>query len=444
MTNPSYALSSSLFRRESWFVVLGAMLLLTLQFQTTPAPIEVQIIPLTSLLALAFIPFVIFEIRRSPLLIAVSLFVGFAIVHSLVLLIIDLAAGEPELRFFSWLRQCAALLAGFAVFLVVRETMQHLTDKSITRYIILGSLPAIFLAILNILWGGLKMQWVGEIVSGVRSFIAPLGYTAPLRASGFSQEPATFAAVIVIVLFPILFYMYEVKYPGWRTFIYFGLVALAFVWTFSVVGVLLFLSLVGVGVILGPRRAFFGRVGVVSLALLIGGLILIPSNQILRHGRSLLQGQSNVSFIDRFYGTFGPFMMSFETFTVFGYGLGGTVSHFTEVLPKDVQDAVASVKWKELPNLSTLIGRIYAETGAVGFALFVTALVVALWEFRKIVSRPRPPDQIAFLHASRLGLLLAMIGSAVTLGSFHMPYLWLWLAIVDARFLQSIPGNTAA
>jgi hypothetical protein len=419
---------------------------MTLQFQTTPAPFEVQIIPLTSLLALAFLPFIMFDIRRSPLLLVMGVFVGYVLIHSLVLLVIDLAAGEPALRFFSWLRQCAALIAGFSVFLLLRETTQHLTDRQITRYIVWGSLPALLLAIVNILWGGLNQQWAGAVVTGVRSFVAPLGYTAPLRASGFSQEPATFAAVIVIVLFPVLFYMYEVQYRMWKTILYFGVVVLAFVWTFSVVGVALFAALVAVGILFGPRRKFFRRIGLASLAVLVAGLFLIPSNQILRHGRSIVLGQSNVSFIDRYYGLIGPFLMSFQTYTVFGYGLGGTVSHFEDVLPKEVQAAVASVKWKELPNLSTLIGRIYAETGALGLAFFLGALGMTFWEFRRAMNRAREPNRVAFLFAARLGFILACVASAMTLGSFHMPYLWLWMAIVDARYLQSlnedVPGET--
>lgn len=425
-----------LFRREVFFVPLGALLLMALQFQTTPAPFEVQIIPLTSLLALAFLPFIMYDIRRSPLLIAMGIFVGYVLIHSLMLLVIDLVAGEPALRFFSWLRQFAALLAGFSVFLLLRETVQHLSDRQVARYIVWGSLPALLLGLVNILWGGFQQKWAGAIVTGVRSVVAPLGYTAPLRASGFSQEPATFAAVIVIVLFPILFYMYEVRYRMWKTAIYFGVVVLAFVWTFSVVGVALFAALVAVGILFGPRRRLFRRTGMVALLVLVAGLTLIPSNQILRHGRSIVQGQSNVSFIDRYYGLIGPFLMSFQTYTVFGYGLGGTVSHFDEVLPKEVQSAVASVKWKELPNLSTLIGRIYAETGAIGFAFFLGALAMTFWEFRRSITRTRNPGQKAFLTAARLGFILACVASAMTLGSFHMPYLWLWMAVLDARFLQ--------
>lgn len=425
-----------LFRRETLFVPLGGLLLMTLQFQTTPAPFAVQIIPLTSLLALLFTPFIISDIRRSPLLMMMGVFVAFVLIHSLVLLIIDLAAGEPQLRFFSWLRQFAALLAGFSVFLVLRETVQHLTDRQVVRYIVWGSLPALLLGIVNILWGGFQQKWAGTLVTGIRSFVAPLGYTAPLRASGFSQEPATFAAVIVIVLFPVLFYMYEVKYRAWKIILYFVLVVLAFVWTFSVVGVALFAALVAVGIVFGPRRKFFGRIGIISVAVLIAGLFLIPSNQILRHGRSIVLGQSNVSFIDRYYGLVGPFLMTFQTYTVIGYGLGGTVSHFEEILPKEVQSAVASVKWKELPNLSTLVGRIYAETGAVGLAFFLGALGVTFWEFRLTIARAREPGRRAFLSAGRLGFVLACVASAMTLGSFHMPYLWLWMAILDARFLQ--------
>jgi hypothetical protein len=116
--------------------------------------------------------------------------------------------------------------------------------------------------------------------------------------------------------------------------------------------------------------------------------------------------------------------------------LGGTVSHFEDVLPKDVQAAVASVKWKELPNLSTLVGRIFAETGAVGFTLFCFICGVAFWEYRRTIHRVDDADDRKFLWSSRLGLIATLVSVAVAVGSFHMPYLWFWLAVIDARYIE--------
>jgi hypothetical protein len=422
------------------YLLLGALLLLTLQFQTVPIPVGIQMMPLTSLLALMSLVFVMHRVKQSLLLICVTAFVTYAILHSLVALCLDLAYGDSALRFTSWLRQIAALIAGISVFLVLRTCLQYFSNRRILWVVIIGSIPAFVLALLNIMWGALNLAWAGVIVDGVRSVVAPLGYTNAMRASGFSSEPAMFATVIAILVLPLLFYLYLQGTKRIRTFILFFITMLIFAWTFSLVGVLLVLCLAFAGFFLGPKRTFFAKVSAYFLAAVIGALILIPSNQIMKHGRSLLLGQSNVSFIDRYYGLVGPFMMSYSSLTMFGYGLGGTSSHFHEVLPQDVQAAVASVKWKELPNLSTLVGRIFAETGAVGFTMFVFIAGVAFWECRQARRLLKDPDDWIFLASAQLGLVVTLVSVATALGSFHMPYLWFWLAVIDARFVEAAQG----
>lgn len=431
-------------QEKRFYLLLGALLLLTLQFQTVPVPVGIQMMPLTSLLALMSVVFVIHRVERSLLLTCVAAFVSYAIIHSLVALSLDLAAGDSALRFTSWLRQIAALIAGFSVFLVLRVCLRSFSNQRILWVVIVGSIPALLLALLNILWGGLNQSWAGVIVDGVRSVVAPLGYTSSMRASGFSSEPAMFATVIAILMLPLLFYLYLHQTKRIRTFILFFVTMLVFAWTFSLVGVLLVLCLAIAGFFTGPKRYFFARVGAFFLAAVILALILIPSNQIMKHGRSLLLGQSNVSYIDRDDGLVGPFMMSYSSLTMFGYGLGGTSSHFRQVLPQDVQAAVASVKWKELPNLSTLVGRIFAETGAVGFALFLAIAGVAFWELRQARRMLKDPDDWIFLASAQLGLIVTLISVATALGSFHMPYLWFWLAVIDARFIEATRGSEGA
>jgi hypothetical protein len=393
--------------------------------------------PLTSLLALMGTVFVIHRVERSLLLTCVVAFVLYAIMHSLVALSLDLASGDSALRFTSWLRQIAALIAGFSVFLVLRVCLRHFSNRKIVWMVMVGSIPAILLAFLNILWGSLGQSWAGAVVDGVRSVVAPLGYTNPLRASGFSTEPAMFATVIATLLLPLVFYLYFRGTKRGRTILLMLAILIVFAWTFSIVGVMLVLCLAFAGFALGPRRTFFAKVGTLFLAAVIAALLLFPSNQILKHGRSLLFGQSNVSLIDRYYGLVGPFIMSYSTMTMFGYGLGGTVSHFHEVLPKEVQAVVASVKWKELPNLSTLVGRVFAETGVVGFALLCLVLGVAFWEYRQARRKLPDPDDQIFLLSSRLGLIVSIVAIATALGSFHMPYLWFWLAVIDARYVET-------
>ncbi|MBF8248138.1 MAG: hypothetical protein HW374_938 [Bacteroidetes bacterium] len=75
---PSYG-----FPKKAVFLPIAAILLLSLQFQTLPIRIQIQSLPLTTVFALLFLPFVIGRIPRSPLLSILAIFFGFVFLHSL-------------------------------------------------------------------------------------------------------------------------------------------------------------------------------------------------------------------------------------------------------------------------------------------------------------------------------------------------------------------------
>jgi hypothetical protein len=64
----SAASTYELFEETNLYLFLGSLLLLTLQFQTVPIPVGIQMIPLTSLLALISPIFVIYRVERLPLM----------------------------------------------------------------------------------------------------------------------------------------------------------------------------------------------------------------------------------------------------------------------------------------------------------------------------------------------------------------------------------------
>jgi hypothetical protein len=176
------------------------------------------------------------------------------------------------------------------------------------------------------------------------------------------------------------------------------------------------------------------KLGIAFFLIVIVALTLFPSNQIFRHARALAAGKSTLSFDDRFYGTVGPMMNSFSSFTTLGYGLGGTVSHFEEIVPRSVQADILAAKWKNLPNLATLYGRLFAETGALGFCLFLLIIGLSFWELRTVLRRERDPQKRLFLASVRLGLFGAFLSLGIAFGSFHIPYFWFWMAFVDSRY----------
>lgn len=430
----SGSFTADFFAKGGMFYIIGASLLLTLQFQTLPFKIEAQVLPLTSLLALMFFPFALFNMRKSPLLYVVMIFGIYVIAHSVIGLFIDIFDKKADVRLYSWARQILALIAGLATFLLFRTALRYISDRKIVYFIIVGSIPALMLGILNILWGALRQQWAGNIVMGIRSFVAPLGYTASLRASGLSMEPSTFAATLVVLVIPMLFVVFSFsksKLFAWAIIL---LTLASFSWTFSLSGLFLLLCLFLLGLFFGPKRPLILSFGIIFLTSFLFVIYLLPSNQSLKHIRSLALGQSNISWMDRYYSTVGPFMTSFSSYTMIGYGLGGTVNHFSEMLPPSVEKDIAAVKWKELPNLSTLTGRIFAETGAIGFGFFLTIFGVATWQYRRMHRAINDAKFRLFLSSCFLGLLVTIVSLTFAFGSFHIPFLWLWLGIIDARY----------
>lgn len=436
--------SAQLFSGTRHLAFMGAVLLCSLQFQTMPLGIKAQILPPSSVLSLLFLPFVLHRVPRSPLLVAVLLFAGYATVHSSIWLYVDMLTFGVDMRFIAWLRQIFALAAGVATFVVMRACFLHLPDRDIARFVIWGTVPALALAFLNILWGALKMGWAGTIVEGVRDIVSPYGFTAPMRASGFAAEPSTFAAVLVIVVVPVFLMIFGARM---NRPVHVGLLALTFLsiaWTFSSIGIILLVALLVAGIVLGPSKRFMTRITLGVFLMFAAAVAIFPNNQIFRHAGAIATGTSNVSFNDRIYSTIGPYMTTFESFTMLGYGLGGTSVHFKEIIPADQQADILEVRWKELPNLGTLIGRIYAEIGAIGLALFLLFIYITFRQIRAILRSGAPRTRIVTVAAARLGFIVTLISLFSAFGSFHMPYLWLWMAVVDSRYILHLRARDAA
>lgn len=418
-------------------VVISFLLLFTLSFESVPLPVKAQIIPLTSILALLFLPFTITRVSVTPLLKVVTLFVAFVLLHSVVALFIDMAVlGAGEIRVIAWARQVIALIVGLSVFLVLRKTLVNVSDRFIIRAIIAGALPALVLALLNVLWGLTGSAVAEKIVVTVRTMLIPLGWTHPSRASGLSLEPSTFAIYLAVVVIPVIFAMF-LQYPRSRKLAgcILAITMVAFAYTFSFVGwtVLFLMSIVGI--LLGPRRGIFAAVLLFGLIALLIITRLFPDNYMVMQISYLVGGSPTVSFIDRFYSTFGPFMTAFTSYTVLGYGLGGTATHFSDIMPEVAQEYIASVRWEGMPALSTLVGRLFAETGIIGLALFGSIIFIGLLELKMVGGSQNPGMKRGLFQIGKIALIGALIAYTVGHGSFALPYLWFWLAFIDSRYM---------
>jgi hypothetical protein len=420
---------------RSLFVPIGVLMILTLQFQTLPLEIPISTLPVTTVVALLALPFIAWKFRLTPLLSVILLFFGFALFQSTIAAFIDLLSGYPGTRFIAWARQLLALFAGVAAFLVFRATLSYFPLDKISRLILIGSLPALVLSGINILWGALNLAWARMVVTSVRDAVRPMAYVSPVRATGFATEPSTLATSIAILLVPALLICFLHRKNLLLAFFVLALAIPAFVWTFSLSGLFLVLSIFLAGTFLGPKRGKLSVLVFSFLAVFMVAFVLFPSNMVLRHARSLALGQENLSFTDRFYGIVGPFIRSTDSFTAIGYGLGGLSAHFDDVVPAGVSKEILKLKWKEYPSISSLFGRTFAETGAIGLVLFVIIIWLSFWQLSKVLKGSSDDYSGLAYKGVRLALIAAYASMFVSVGPYHTPYFWFWIAVVDTLYI---------
>jgi hypothetical protein len=124
----------------------------------------------------------------------------------------------------------------------------------------------------------------------------------------------------------------------------------------------------------------------------------------------------------------------FNQFPWFGVGLGNAGFFFLQKVP--------SIGWTSyeiltllneqtfLPNTKSLFVRLLAETGLVGFSIFILFLY-AHWRSTRLLSKAQSPTLRLISLAGQFSLL-AMIGEGFSIDSFAMPYLWVFTGLVAA------------
>ncbi|CUU09301.1 hypothetical protein JGI1_02311 [Candidatus Thermokryptus mobilis] len=424
--------------KKKFYLFLLSLIIFSLQFETLPLPVKVQIIPLTSILVFFYIVFMYERVALTPVFATFFIFFIYVTLHSIVALNVDIISnlGEP-IRFISWVRQFLALISGFLIFKVLRYLLRYVDIYWVSKRVVIFSLLSIMIGILNFIWGFLNVQIAGELVKMIRSFIAPYGYISPIRSSGLSLEPSHFAGFIVIIILPALLIYWRLHKK--RAILILLFVTLSFFWTFSMAGFVLLFLFTAFAIVLGPQRKYAIIAGFWSFLLFIFALFFFPNTQIIRHLSTMIIGNLSISIIDRFYSTFGPFLNLFSSFNVIGYGLGSSVYYLSEMIPKDLYIHIISVRWKELPSLGTLVGRIFAETGIIGLFLFFSIFAIGYSQINKLIKFEK--DKVLKTHYKivRLGYILSFISLFFLFGSFHQPYFWFWLAIIDSMFIKNFP-----
>jgi hypothetical protein len=440
--------------RHRLYAVAGAALILALGFETVPLPVKAQTVPLTGVLAVLLLPLVALLSgvpRLTPLFKIVAAFGVFAAVHSVVALGIDIwLSGSNPVRTTAWQRQLAALAVGLAVFFVLRTALVAFTERRVAALAAWAACPGVLLALLNVLWGlgvwpdGGRVVWTVRLITVPQGLTVPWYFSLPDRASGFCFEPSHFAFFLAVIALPptLVLLITDTKHR-WLAGTGLAAEAMAFVWAFSVTG-----WLVASGMLLAlalsrqTRRVAVASMGAAA-ALIVGLAFVFPDNYIPYQARwawSALRQHDWLALPPSatvvIFGTLGPFARAFSSLDLLGYGLGGTATHLAEMVPAIGQRDITAASWAGMPTLTTSVGRVFAETGLVGFVLFAGIWVVAFRVLRQLRRAPAGDGTAAaMVGAATLALVGLAVGHTVKFGSFALPYLWFWLAYVDSRSL---------
>ena len=302
-----------------------------------------------------------------------------------------IAGIDDSMRMSTALRQAVSLGLGFSSFLMFQDALICVGWRAACRWILVGGLPSFALCGIQIMQGNPRVQ-------------------------GFSSEPSLFGDMLVFAFLPACGFA-NLKVRN-RVFL-------------MIVGaVTLLTSLSGTGIMKAAFAAIsfsvvkgkivLGLVLVVcAMSLTYGILLLYPDNYIFMLWnlfQSFLDTGSLIggSFIDRFFGFFGPVSTLSQPHGWFGFGLGGDTVYFDRIFDDETAAGIRETK-HGIASISSLQAKVLLYGGVVGYVFYLAAWWTA-W-------RATPK-----VHPARFMIPTAFAASVFSLGPFFLPYIWLWLA----------------
>ena len=135
----------------------------------------------------------------------------------------------------------------------------------------------------------------------------------------------------------------------------------------------------------------------------------------------------------------------FNQYPWLGVGLGNAGFFFPKLAPAigwatfEIRNVLFYLT--QLPNVKSFWFRLLAETGLVGFSIFITWLYV-LFQSSKFSQRNPSRTIKTFALAGQLALL-AFIGEGLSIDSFAMPYLWVIAGLIAAIAMIYRHENTS-
>ncbi|GAP13943.1 O-antigen ligase like membrane protein [Longilinea arvoryzae] len=124
----------------------------------------------------------------------------------------------------------------------------------------------------------------------------------------------------------------------------------------------------------------------------------------------------------------------FGDYPIFGVGPGNSGFFFLDKVPFlgwtsiEVRDLLTNATF--LPNIKSLWVRLLAETGLVGFSIFVS-WIITLWRSTRSTLQSTLPYHKLIAFVCQL-MLIALIAEGFSIDSFALPYLWVAAGLAAA------------
>lgn len=388
----------------------------------------------------------------------------------------------PTFRDIPWLRNSAEVLVTFAMglgFYLVTIFMVNNPAKLRTAlmWISIGGIALI--AVSWIQYGTwLAFERYPDWMYRVQSVITANGRLYPARASGLAYEPSWLAHELNMVYIPIWL---GLSLSGQSVFkkklfnkiqfekVFFLLAVATLFISFSRIGWITMIILAAYAIFrmtnswingiyqkrntqVSPVKQGLFRFGIWS-ALLFGLLaVLLLAGFIMTKIEPRMAGlfdiqrfidfgflgwASKLSFAERIiywmaaYNVFLMYPMLGAGFGIPGYYFPLTAPNFGTRLP-EINKVVLSQNF--IPNAKNLWVRLLSETGIIGFALFVSWVLIH-WRNAQELERRSTDGLLKAMGLVGKLIVLAMVIEGFSLDTFGLPYYWVGLGLISASWL---------
>jgi O-antigen ligase len=441
--------------------------------------------PLLILLAIAIVP----RLRRTALPRTLLPLIAFGLVALAGSLLAFERGLDPAIGISladRTVRTLVTLALGMAFFLAVALYPQTVEDLRFTlRWLYYGFFVAFFWSIFQIVYVIDFDRPYFRLLKKYQRYIS-IRRLQPSRISGMTYEPNWFAEQIAFLLIPWLFASvisgFSVFRWRWKWLtveaLLLGMASIMLIFTYSRAGLALFvLQLVLVLLFRpggrrasrekssdprqrsanSPWKALAKRALQTGLAVALLGALLFAAGSRNNYFARLWSYFTNenasgkylqyIAFSQRF--TYWETAYSiYEDYPLLGIGLGNYTFYFADYLPDRPLQPTPELLYKLTPvegrnqvvTVKSLLPRLLAETGLLGFATFLAFVIAILGCVLWLLLDPDPARQFW----GRAGLLgwIAFWGFSFSFDSFSLPNLWVVFGLISAA--ASVYGKVAA